>query len=512
MTPSSPLLQPAPLSTVTLQVQRDGGGSRQPDRGDGSFCNPIVAGDHPDPTLLKDGPDYYMTASSLQSCPGVLICHSRDLVNWTPITAALTQPLGSVSAMDLVRHGGRYFVYLPVLQGRRSAIYVIHAEDIRGPWSPPLDLGLDGCLDPSHVVGEDGRRHLFVNGARRIELSDDGLATHGELQFAHRIGQQQRERGTDLPVSEGPRLLRRGEFFYMISALATSEGHVLAVAKSRSVFGPWEDCPFNPIASAGDADAPWCTGGRVSLVEGPGGDWWMACHGHEHGYRTLGRQTLLQPIEWTRDGWFRTVGARLDRPMRKPRGGCGDHPAQPLSDDFRQNRLGLQWSFFDAGPGELLRARYADDGLLLRGKGSGPHDCSPLTCRVGDHSYVAELDFELDGTVQAGLALFHDTRGFVGIGIGDGLVHTYSYGQEHRWMRQPTQGRHHRLRMTHRRHLVSFHHAASDGPWTQNPWLRDISTLHQNGLGALLSLRPALFAAGPGEVRFRHFSYQSLDA
>ena len=477
-------------------------GPRQADRGDGSFCNPVVAGDHPDPTLLKDGADYYLTAASLQSCPGVVIRHSRDLVNWTPIVAALAQPLGSVMAVDLVKHGGRYFVYLSALLGGRSSVYVLQADDIRGPWSAPVDLGLDDCFDPSHVVGEDGRRHLFVNGMRRVELTEDGLATRGALQPA----------SPALPASEAPRLLRRGEFFYRVSALAPADGHVLAVARSRSVLGPWEDCPFNAVASAGGADAPWTTSGHASLVEGPGGDWWMACHGHENGHRTLGRQALLQPVEWTRDGWFRTAGLGLDRPMRKPRGGSSTAVAPSLSDDFSCNRLGLQWSFFDAAPDELERARYSDRGLLLRGKGTGLHDCSPLTCLVGDHSYVAELEIELQGAVQGGLALFHDARGFVGVGIGEGRVHTYSYGQEHRWMRQPTQGLRHRLRVTHRRHLISFHHAVGDGPWIQNPWLRDISALHQNGFGTLLSLRPALFAAGTGQVRLLHFGYRSQHA
>jgi xylan 1,4-beta-xylosidase len=492
--------------------RRAGAAPRQADRGDGSFCNPIVAGDHPDPTVLKDGPDYYMTASSLQSCPGAVIRHSRDLVNWVPVAAALTLPLGTVWAMHLVKHGGRYFIYMPVLQGSRSAIYVVHADDIRGPWSAPIDLRLDGCLDPSHVVGEDGQRHLFVNGVRRIALSDDGLSTQGELQFAHRPGQRLREGAADALTSEGPRLLRRGEFFYMVSAVATSSSHVLAVARARSVLGPWEDCPFDPITSSAGADEPWRTSGHASLVEGPGGDWWMVCHGHEEGYRILGRQALLQPIGWTHDGWFRTAGMRLDRPMRKPRGGVGAAVTADLSDDFCDDRLGRQWSFFDAAPGELHRARYDGGGLVLQGKGTGLADCSPLTCLVGDYGYVAELDFELEGSVQGGLALFHDARGFVGIGIGEGVMHTYSYGQEHSWMQQPAAGRRHRLRVTHRHHLVSFHHAAGDGPWIQNPWLRDISALHQNGLGTLQSLRPALFAAGPGRVRFRNFSYQSLDA
>ena len=38
-------------------------GQRRADLGDGTYLNPIVSGDHPDPTVLKDGDDYYMTFS-----------------------------------------------------------------------------------------------------------------------------------------------------------------------------------------------------------------------------------------------------------------------------------------------------------------------------------------------------------------------------------------------------------------------------------------------------------------
>ena len=88
-------------------------GQRKADLGDGTFLNPIVAGDHPDPTVLKDGDDYYMTFSSFFSYPGAVIWHSRDLVNWAAVGPALRKPLGSVWAMDLVNHKGRYYIYIP---------------------------------------------------------------------------------------------------------------------------------------------------------------------------------------------------------------------------------------------------------------------------------------------------------------------------------------------------------------------------------------------------------------
>jgi xylan 1,4-beta-xylosidase len=96
-------------------------GQRKADLGDETFLNPILAGDHPDPTILKVGPDYYMTFSSFESYPGLVIWRSRDLVNWTPVGPALRTPIGSVWAPELVRHDGRFYLYIPARRaGARS--------------------------------------------------------------------------------------------------------------------------------------------------------------------------------------------------------------------------------------------------------------------------------------------------------------------------------------------------------------------------------------------------------
>ena len=77
---------------------------RKADLGNGYYLNPILAGDHPDPSVLKDGDDYYMTHSSFDSYPGLLIWHSKDLVNWETIGPSLCQNIGWVWAPDLVKH------------------------------------------------------------------------------------------------------------------------------------------------------------------------------------------------------------------------------------------------------------------------------------------------------------------------------------------------------------------------------------------------------------------------
>src|SRR3546814_7192692 len=76
-------------------------GQRKADLGDGRFLNPVMAGDHPDPSILKDGRDYYMTFSTFDSYPGLVIWHSRDLVNWRPVGPALTRNIGPVWAPEL---------------------------------------------------------------------------------------------------------------------------------------------------------------------------------------------------------------------------------------------------------------------------------------------------------------------------------------------------------------------------------------------------------------------------
>lgn len=509
----------AGASLPTVAAARSGTGiegQRKADRGDGSYLNPIVPGDHADPTILKDGADYWMTFSSFQAYPGAVIWHSRDLLNWTPVTAALTQPIGTVWAMDLVKHQGRYYLYIPVLQDAGTGIYVIHADDIRGPWSAPVDLKIPGCIDPGHVVGEDGRRYLFVNGGRRIRLKDDGLATDGPLEAnAWTPWQYPKDWVVEMFAPEGPKLLRRGGWFYLISAVGGTAGpptsHMVTVARSRSVHGPWEHCPHNPIVRTTSADEPWWSRGHGSVVEGPAGDWWMVYHGYENGFRTLGRQALLEPVEWTKDGWLRAKGGTLDKPLPSPRGGQASPAGAALSDDFSRHRMGTQWTFHAPGPDELSRLTWQDGSLLIRGKGQSLADCSPLVCITGDPSYECSIELEITGDGHGGLGLFYDERGHVGIGFSTTQLLTYGYGQEHTWMRESLATRRVRIHLTNRENVITFRYSRDDGQtWVQHPWQMEVSGLHHNVFGGFVSLRIALFSAGAGEVRARKFVYRGL--
>lgn len=485
-------------------------GQRKADLGNGTYLNPIISGDHPDPTILKDGKDYYMTFSSFNSYPGVIIWHSRDLVNWAPITSALKTPVGSVWAMDLIKHQHRYFIYIPA----NSSIYVIWADDIRGPWSEPIDLKISGAIDPGHVVGEDNKRYLFVNGVRKIRLSDDGLATDGKLEQAYEPWRYPSDWVVEMFAPEGPKLLRRGAWFYLISAVGGTSGpptsHMVIAARSRSIHGPWENCPQNPLVRTQSFDEMWWSRGHASLVEGPAGDWWMVYHGYENGYRTLGRQTLLQPIKWTDDGWFKVIGGDLSLPLPMPKNGIAGPSGFAKSDDFSGNKFGTQWSFYDPAPDEMKRVQFGQEYLSVAGKGASPANCSPLTFITGDRSYEASVSLEIIGAGEGGLLLHYSERMFVGLGFNASQMRTFNYGEEQTWMREnmPVSTVH--IRVKNEKNIVSFHYSRDGKNWIQHPWQMEVSGMHHNVFGGFLSLKIGFYSAGEGSVRARDFRYRAL--
>lgn len=512
----------APLLAAGLPAVKDwesgADGQRKADLGNGFYRNPIVAGDHPDPTILKDGADYYMTFSSFLSYPALIIWHSTDLVNWTPIGPALHRNLGAIWAVDLVKHDNRYFIYIPANPKDEGwSIFVIWADDIRGPWSEPIDMKIRGQIDPGHAVGEDGKRYLFTNGIKKIRLRDDGLATDGVLEQAYQPWRYPDDWVTENFAPEGPKLLRRGGWFYLVTAVGGTAGpvtgHMVIAARSRSIHGPWEHCPHNPLVRTVSTDEPWWSRGHATLVEGPGGDWWMVYHGYENGYRTLGRQTLLDPVEWTADGWFRAKGGDLSRPIRKPAGGRTSRSAPALSDDFSTDRMGLQWSFHAPVAGNETRARYEAKGLLIRGAGTSPIDSPPLTCIVGDRSYRAELSFDLIGDAEAGLLLFYNHKAFVGLGFTPDTLKLFEYSEELTWARRPLQTRTVRLRLENDAHVVTQSWSLDEGrSWTRHDTRMEVSGIHHNVFGGFLSLRIGIYAAGKGEVRLRDFRYTAFPA
>ena len=495
------------------EATNGGEDQRHADLGNGEYLNPILAGDHPDPSILKDGSDYYMVHSSFVNYPGLLVWHSKDLVNWQPIGPALWKDLGSVWAPSLVKHNGRYFIYFPALKPGHLSNYVVWADHIAGPWSEPIDLQIGG-IDPGHVVGHDGKRWLFMAGGSRIPLADDGLSVTGKPEKVYS--------GWEFPdhwivegfAQEGPKILQHGDYYYMVLAEGGTAGpptsHMAIVARSKSPSGPWENSPYNPLVRTWNREEKWWSKGHGTPVEGPDGKWYLIYHGYENGFYGLGRHTLMEPIAWTDDGWLKATGIDISKPIPKPAGGEAVSYRMPFSDDFSSDRIGVQWAFYDPGEDYLKRYRYENGSLVVKGKGQSPSDCSPLTFITGDHSYQMEVEIEISGNARAGLLVFYNDKFFAGRGF-DGkhwLFHRRGTAQSGALPNDMANKLH--LRLVNDRNVITTFYSTDGRAWTKGVQSVEVSGYHHNVAGGFGSLRPAIYAAGSGEVRFRGFKYRAL--
>ena len=199
----------------------------------------------------------------------------------------------------------------------------LDAASMRGPGSDPVDMGIKGYIDPGHAVGEDGRRYLFLNGGARVRISDDGLRRDGPIEQVYGGWPIPEEWVVEAPALEGPKALRHDGWYDLFSGQGGTAGpptsRMVIVARSRSIADSWVNCPHNPIVRTASAAEPWWSRGHATPVQGPAGDWWMAYHSYENGYRSLGRQMLLEPFVWDGDGWPRATGGDLSRPLPMPR-------------------------------------------------------------------------------------------------------------------------------------------------------------------------------------------------
>lgn len=456
----------------------------------------VLPGDYADPSILKDGNDYYMTHSPFHYQPGFLIWHSRDLLHWEPIARAGNSWKGSAWAPDLQKVGDTYYIYFPAEQTN----WVITAKDIRGPWTEPLDLKISG-IDPGLVVTPEGKRYLFTNGGQVTPLTDDGLARAGETQTTYQGWQYPSEWQTECMCLESPKMNYRNGYYYMTSAEGGTAGpatsHMAVCARSKNVYGPWENSPYNPIVHTYSASEEWWSKGHGTLVEGPDGQWWIVYHAYRKGAYALGRQTLMEPIEWTQGGWYRPV---KDMPLPE----MGQLPA--LSDDFSAETLGWQWTGWKEDITSFAAIKKGT--LTLTGKGSTPRDGRLMLITAMDTCYQVEVDVTVGKKdTQAGLILFYNESAYAGLSC-DGKTFTIYKDAQHSETIANDIGKQFTVRIANRQGQMSIQVKGSRTDWQTLADNIDVSGFHHNNFNEFIALRPALYVAGDGQALFCHFIYK----
>lgn len=284
--------------------------------------NPVLRGFCPDPSILRVGDDYYVATSTFEWWPGVGLYHSKDLKHWEQ----LPSPLRRVSQLDmrgnpcnsgiwapcLSYHDGTFFLIFTDVKTQKHAYYntfnyVVWTDDITGDWSDPVYLNSTG-FDPS--LFHDGDKKYLVNmrnGFRGILVQEYDHKKHELTGPVHNIFN-----GTGLGYTEGPHLYKHNGYYYlMVAEGGTGYGHCVTVARSKDIFGPYEVDPQNPMLTSRDhPELKLQKAGHASLVQAKNGDWYLAhlCSRPVECKTLTGRETAIQPVEWSEDGWLRVKG------------------------------------------------------------------------------------------------------------------------------------------------------------------------------------------------------------
>lgn len=417
--------------------------------------NPIVPGDHPDPSIVRVGADYYMVSSTFQFFPAVLVLHSRDLIQWKPIGHVVTRRSQldlqdmpdsfGVYAPDISYCNGKFWVVVPYYHAQpRCTNLLFVADKPEGPYSEAIVLN-HHFIDPSIFNDDDGKRYLLFGGGWVHELAADGSGLLGEA--------KQVWPGTGGAAPEGPHLVKRDGWYYLLLAEGgTFFGHMETIARSRSVWGPYEECPHNPILRQSDPQAAIQKAGHGKLVEDAEGKWWMVHLGGRpltpEGSCPLGRETFLEPVDWTADGWP-VVGDRSVPMERLVVPGASPVPDSALDADDRfaeQRELSPDWEWVRHPVEDACR--FTDRGLELRCKPFipfGTGDTLILTRRWRHLGFeaTARLRFEPQAKgEEAGLTIYRDSDAFLFLSVRSAIGQTagLAFDYNRRYERQEFDG------------------------------------------------------------------------
>tara|TARA_R110002050_G_scaffold53118_2_gene120826 strand:- start:57153 stop:58661 length:1509 start_codon:yes stop_codon:yes gene_type:complete len=475
-------------------------------KGNGYYTNPIFGGDYPDPSILKDGDNYYVVHSSFEYYPGLLIWHSKDLINWEPVTHALNKYIGSVWAPDLVKYKNKYYIYFPA----NDEIYVLVADSIEGPWSDPINLNLKN-IDPGHVVGEHGKRYLYSANGGYVPLSDDGLSVIGETKHAYDGWEIPREWSIECFCMEGPKLMKKGDYYYLTVAeggtAGPATGHMIISARSKSVFGPWENSPFNPIMRTKNSNERWWSKGHGTPFEDKEGRWWIMYHAYEKGFYNMGRQTLLLPIEWTKEGWYKIAENSSDIKPIKKTDLVESNTNFIFKDNFEGDKLKPQWRFF--GEYDINRFQVKDNSVLVKAKGDIAGNSSPLLYTPTDHSYTVEVELLIEGNAIGGFTLFYNNIAYSGVFADSNNILTNIHGWQFPTEKNVIKG-HTYLRMKSINNTVDLFYSTDGKNWIKIENSLEVSGFHHNAFGGFMGVRVGLCSIGEGAVTYKNFKYTPI--
>ncbi len=427
------------------------------DQGDGTYRNPVLPADYSDIDCIRVGSDYYAISSTFQFSPGVVILHSRDLVNWRilgHVVSDVTQ-IGpemnwdrmsrygnGIWAGSIRHHAGRFRVYFGTPD---EGFFMSTAKDPAGPWEPLHQLMKSPGWDDCCPFWDDDGQGYFVcsqfakdpNNGRKYNIHLFKLSADGRdlVMESDKIIHQSNG-------SEANKLYKINGTYYHYYSEVRSEGRVVMMNRSKNIYGPYETKQLNHTTKL---DYGPNQGG---LVQTENGDWHFFTH-HGRG-DWAGRQASLLPVNWV-DGWpiLGAVGpdgiGNMVWSGKKPVTGFPITLPQ-TSDEFASPKLEPQWEWnyqpradkwsLSERPGFIrLHAFKTLGGDNLRKVGN---ILTQRSFRAQDNVVVVKLELEgmADGQ-HAGLCHFSVDSSLIGV-VQSGNIRTLEFSYKGKQTTGPT--------------------------------------------------------------------------
>ena len=380
-----------------------------------TYVNPVLPGDHPDPTLLKVGDDFYHCGSSFHFTPYLPVYHSKDLVHWEVISRIVypsragmvaDKPSAGIWQGAITYFYGSYWIYFS-----SNGQWFSKASSPAGPWSAPVQVKTNPATGPlgydnSIFVDDDGKPYMLIKNLQKTNriqaIGRDGQLTDTVIDLDWVNARLQ------YSWAEGPVMCKRNGYYFYFPAGDVSGGqYVLRAAALTADSTKWERLGnfFKPISDPHTGfRSPNHIAAPVQLADG---SWWTIGQSYErHGgddWSGMGRQTSLYPVSWegNRPWGMAPVSTPVEKPGL-PQSGILWRSVQ--SDYFDNDSLQLCWHFLNRKAAGRYSLSAQKGWLQLTPDSSRTH----LLQKETDHYYTAVTRVEVnaeDSATKAGLYL-----------------------------------------------------------------------------------------------------------
>ncbi|MBL7740811.1 MAG: glycoside hydrolase 43 family protein [Chitinophagaceae bacterium] len=391
------------------------------DNGNGTYTNPVIPADFPDPDVILVNDTYYMVTTTMFVFPGVTVLQSKDLVNWEYCSNAVPRfdfskcyDLDSCHryshgqwATSIKHHNGKFYLLFITLD---EGGFICTASKAEGPWE--IRKLPKGFYDPGLFFDDDGKIYV-THGYSKISVTelnpDFSPKTKDSLVFTGDI-----RRGL-----EGMHVYKINGYYYLYGTYGGRDGIQVAL-RSKNIYGPFEQkvviLDTTPGINFGIHQG--------ALLRTQTGEWWTILFVDSGPF---GRFPSLQPVTWT-DGWPMVgVNGKAVVTYKKP--GVGKTwPVKtlPASDEFNNKDLGMQWGWNhnpDAANWSLterkghLRLRTGKVVSTLR-EARNTLTQRPFASYDPNNPTIATTKIDMSGMKDgdiAGLAVFQDPYAFIAV-------------------------------------------------------------------------------------------------